>query len=310
MTTNAIEKVAQGLPVSVQVQSILYHNEPVAIERAVTSMARSAELAVRAGACSRVRVRLGDCSPVPIFSAGDIERLGNQIGSALELEYRFFDGNLGSARGHNCLAEQTDLDFVVIQNPDAVASPRLLERMIGCFKAARTGMVEAKQLPIEHPKEYDTTTGETLWASTACAMIPTFLLKQLGGFDADSFFLYCDDVDFSWMVRNAGYRVIFQPAAFVFHDKRLADDGGWPTSAAERYYSAEAAMILAYKWSRKDLAESICAYFKSNGADHERKAALEYERRRDAGLLPAQLDPKHKIGYFVDHLYSKHRYAL
>jgi GT2 family glycosyltransferase len=310
MTKSLVEQDAQRRQVSVQVQSILFNNEPLAIERALTSMARSADLAQREGVVSRVRVCLGDCSPAPVFSDGAVKLLREKFANAMDIEYRFFDANLGSAQGHNRLAEDADSDFLVIQNPDAVPSPRLLERMIECFKSIHVGMVEAKQLPIEHPKEYDHKTGETLWASTACAMIPVFLFKQLGGFDAESFFLYCDDVDFSWMVRNAGYMVVFQPAAFVMHDKRLSDEAGWQTSAAERYYSAEAAMILAYKWSREDLAESICSYFKENGADHEKKAAAEYERRRDENLLPAQLDSNHQIGYFVDNLYSKHRYAL
>ena len=33
-------------------------------------------------------------------------------------------------------------------------------------------------------------------------MIPLPLFRELGGFDADNFFLYCDDVDFSWLVRR------------------------------------------------------------------------------------------------------------
>jgi GT2 family glycosyltransferase len=314
MTTPISKSFIESLPVSVQVQSILYNGEPDSIERALTSIARSAELALRAGACSRVRVRLGDCSPCPVFDSAQITALQKRFAHSIELDYLFFDANLGSARGHNRLAAQDDFEpeFILIQNPDAVPSPRLIERMLGCFRTPHVGMVEAKQLPIEHPKEYDAQTGETLWASTACAMIPTSLFHQLGGFDADSFFLYCDDVDFSWLVLDAGYRVIFQPAAFVLHDKRLADDGSWPSSSTERYYSAEAAMILAHKWSRSDLAYSIYKHFKASSLDYEKKAAAEFRRRRKRGLLPKQRDAEHRIAYFDEstHLYSKHRYPL
>src|SRR5690606_12759794 len=115
------------------------------------------------------------------------------------------------------------------------------------------GLVEAKQIPIEHPKDFDPETGETSWASTACAMGPLEVFREIDGFDADSFFLYGDDVDFSWRVRLAGYKVIHQSSAFVFHDKRLSHEGRWMSSPAEQYYSAEATLLLTYKWSRSDL---------------------------------------------------------
>ncbi|MDR6481598.1 glycosyltransferase family 2 protein [Paraburkholderia terricola] len=295
---------------SVQVQSILYNNSLEAIERSLASMARSAELAIFAKACSKVQVYFGDSSPLPCIDEEKLEDLQKRFAPALEVKYQFFGENAGSARGHNRLAKEVETDFLLIQNPDVVVSPRLLEQLLAHFATPEVGMVEAKQLPIEHPKEYNPVTGETIWATTACAMIPVPLFERLGGFDAASFFLYCDDVDFSWLVRRAGYKVIFQPAAVVFHDKRLSDTGDWLPSAAEHYYSAEAAMILAYKWSREDLAEAICDHFTQHGSDHQKKAAKEFERRRNQNLLPEQLDPHHEIAYFSENLYSKHRYAL
>jgi GT2 family glycosyltransferase len=297
-------------PPSVQVQSILYNNTLSSIERSLASMARSAELAIFGKACSKVSVCYGDCSPVPCLTEEDLAELRARFSPALEIGYTFFDQNMGSAAGHNRLARDVEAEYLLIQNPDVVVSPRLLERLLEQFALPKVGMVEAKQLPIEHPKEYHPVTGETVWATTACAMIPVSLFEELGGFDSSSFFLYCDDVDFSWLVRRAGYKVIFQPAAVVFHDKRLSDQGGWLPSAAERYYSAEAAMILAYKWSREDLAEQIYTHFKDNGSEHEKKAAREFERRRAGGQMPEQLDPEHQIGFFSQYFYSKHRYPL
>ena len=115
------------------------------------------------------------------------------------------------------------------------------------------GIVEARQIPLEHPKKFDPVDGSTSWASGACMMIRAELLQQVGGFDGDSFFMYCDDVDFSWRARLAGYQVIHQPSARVFHDKRIQVDGRLVVSDAERYYSAEAALLMAWKYSRPDL---------------------------------------------------------
>jgi GT2 family glycosyltransferase len=297
-------------PPSVQVQSILYNNSAASIERSLESMARSADFAIFGNACSRVQVYLGDNSPLPCLNEDQLLKFKEKFAPALQIKYQFFNENTGTAAGHNRLAQDVDTDLLLIQNPDVIVSPRLLERLLEHYRLPEVGMVEAKQLPIEHPKEYNPHTGETIWASTACVMIPVTLFKQLGGFDSQSFFLYCDDVDFSWLVRQAGYKVIFKPAAVAFHDKRLSDTGAWQPSAAEYYYSAESAMILAYKWSREELAEEICEHFKLHGSEEQKKAAKEYERRRDLDLLPQQIDPDHEIGYFCENLYSDHRYTL
>jgi GT2 family glycosyltransferase len=297
-------------PVSVGVQSVLYLNEFDAIERATASLARSVELARFEGVCSRVSMLFGDSSPVPCLSEEDLKLLRTRYGHALDIRYDYFDGNLGSAKGHNRLAQGNDAELFLIRNPDVIVCPRLLELLIAMLRVPSVGMVEAKQLPVEHPKEYDTHTGETGWATTACAMFPADLFRKLGGFDADAFFLYCDDVDFSWLVRLAGYKVVFQPSAVVFHDKRLSNQGRWQPSAAERYYSAEAALMLAHKWSQPDLVKKHLEDFRKSGIADLQKAHDEFVRRKDAGTLPKTVDPLHKVGLFVNGLYAKHRYPL
>ena len=297
-------------PATVRVQSVLYGNDYKSVERAVLSLGRSAELAIEGGHLSRVEVAYGDSSPTPCLSDEQIGQLRALYPSALAVEYDFFSGNLGSARGHNRLASNAGTDFLLIQNPDVVVSPRLLETLLATFDSDTTGMAEAKQLPIEHPKDYDPSTGETSWATTACAMIPVPLFQRLGGFDADTFFLYCDDVDFSWLVRLAGYKVIFQPAAVVFHDKRLSNTGQWQPSDAERYYAAEAALMLAHKWSRSDIVKAILKDFGTNGNEFTLKAKSTFEQRQTEGKLPTPIDPTHDVGEFRNGFYAKHRYAL
>jgi hypothetical protein len=297
-------------PARVQVQSVLYNNEFASVQRAAASLARAAELAVFEGVCSSVTLKYGDGSTVSCITEDELAALSEAYRGTLTIEYMPFNANLGSARGHNRLAEAADADFFLIQNPDVVVFPRLLEMLLAPFDRPGVGMTEAKQLPIEHPKEYDVTTGETSWATTACAMIPAPLFRELDGFDADSFFLYCDDVDFSWRVRLAGYLVLFQPAAAVFHDKRLSTAGRWQASSAEHYYSAEAALFMAHKWSRHDLLEEHLSFFVKQGDDNQKKAAAKFEERRKAGTLPEPVDADHKIGQFIDNMYARHRFAL
>ena len=297
-------------PVSVQIQSILYHNELSDLERTLASLARTAELSIAKRLVSHFHLYWGDCSPGPCLSPKQVACLREKYASVFSFEYTFFGENLGSARGHNTLAKAASTDFLFICNPDVVSSPDLFEQLLRPFTRLGIGIVEGKQLPFEHPKDYDKITGETSWASTACALVPLSLFHSTNGFDADSFFLYCDDVDFSWRVRLAGYRVIHQPAALVFHDKRLSDGGAWQPSNAEHYYSAEAALFLAHKWSRPDLVDDILLDFKSSDSQSLRKAVKAFEQKRDNGDLPAPLDSAHEVGQFVGAFYAKHRFKL
>ena len=309
---SAPEGVAPGADthLTLQVQSVLYNSKQEDLLRALESVEQALAVLHRARPCHDRVVLWGDGSPGPCLDDATIAGWTERFAANFRLKYRFFGENLGTARGHNLLADEAEATHIVIQNPDVIPSPRTYERMIAALERKDAGFVEAKQLPIEHPKDYDVVTGDTSWASTACAMVRRDLFQRIGGFDADTFFLYCDDVDFSWRVREAGHRVIFEPSAFVFHDKRLSDEGAWQPTGAERYYSAEAALLLAHKWSRPDIADRIQRFFEAQG-DVDQKRALEaYRKRSEEGRLPAQRDPKHRIGVFVKGNYASHRYPL
>jgi GT2 family glycosyltransferase len=190
--------------------------------------------------------------------------------------------------------------------PDARALCRLLE----VLSDPAVGLAEAKQLPVEHPRDYDTSTGETSWGSGAFSLVRRAAFDAVGGFDEDTFFLYCDDVDLSWRLREAGHRVVAQPAAVVFHDKELSARGGWVPTEAERYFSAEAALLLAHKWSRDDVLEDTLTLLDASPDEVHRRATTEFRRRRDAGTLAPRRDAAHAVGQFVAGNYAPHRFAL
>jgi len=295
---------------SLRIQSILYGNAPHLVERALENLQRASELAVSAGAISGVQLALGDCSPEPVFSDARIAEIrAASLGFGIDiLDYRFFGENKGSAAGHNALLAEFDRDLVLILNPDTIVAPNIFIELVQPLRRGDVGMVEARQLPIEHPKDYDRQTGETGWATTACALVPKAVIDKVGGFDAETFFLYCDDVDFSWRVRLAGYKVIFHPPAVIFHDKRLSHEGGWMVGRAEEYYSAEAALMLAHKYGRPDLVEQFKAGMYAQGTELQKKAAAEYDLRAKEKRLPPVIEHAAKVAEFVDGYYAKHRY--
>lgn len=296
---------------TLRIQSILFHNETQAIERTLDCIQRAADLAIAQGCFSAVQVAYGDCSPAALFDDETIARLQAAHADYFSLDVTHFDANLGSAKGHNTLLQASEADYLLIMNPDVVLAPNaLIELARPLMSLAGVGMVEARQLPIEHPKAYNPVTGETSWATTACALIPASVFAQIGAFDNETFFLYCDDVDFSWRVRLAGLKVVYQPSATVFHDKRLSNDAGWLPSNAEKYYSAEAALLLPSKWSRPDIAERILKQYQGSGIEYLERAAAEYKKREAEGRLPHPLDADHRVAEFVGDMYTTHRFTI
>lgn len=290
------------------VQSVLYGNTAEDIVRAGLALANSIRWARQGGLIADWSLQLGDCSPDAVFRDAAIEPLRNAVeaeGGALT--YTPFGSNLGSAAGHNALAESSNSELMLILNPDVQASADTVS-VLAAAAIDDVGIVEARQIPLEHPKEYEKYTGDTSWASTACAMTTRAAFEAVDGFDSSTFFLYCDDVDYSWRLRLDGYRVIYEPAARVFHDKRLTITADWPASEAEVYYSAEGAILLAHKYSRPDLVATLIAGYRKEGGVAVLKAVGDYGERAKCGRLPKPIDSEHKVAHFIDGNYSMHRF--
>jgi hypothetical protein len=299
---------ANGL-LTIRIQSILYNTPLPNIMRALEYFDNAARVACESGIARQVTVAYGDCSPNAAFDREELEALLRQVAHLESIHYTRFGENLGHGGGQNRLFESATSDLLLIANPDVLAAPTLFIELVDALARANIGLVEARQLPIEHPKHYDPATGETSWASMACALMPAALFRELGGFDAETFFMYGDDVDFSWRVRLAGFKVIHQASAAVFHDKRLTNEGGSVASAVERYYSAEAGLLLPYKYSRRDLTDNYLEAFANSGDEYQLKAAKAVQLRLRAGPLPTPIDPDHTVAEFIDGGYGPTRFA-
>ena len=240
-----------------QIQSVIYGNQVDALVKAMKALQQAVKVYHRRVGDLQVRLIYGDSTPTPVLDEKTQKDIREMLKAEIEFEYKVFGFNSGTAKGHNLMAENTDADIMMIMNPDVILEPTCLCKLMEPLKLKEVGMVEARQTPLEHAKEYNTKTGETEWASTACTVFKTEVYNKINGFDAETFFLYCDDLDFSWRVRLAGYKIIYMPSAIVYHAKNLSLSGTWQPTSAEIYYSAEAAMILAYKWSNPERAEKL-----------------------------------------------------
>ncbi len=296
---------------TVRVQTVLYRPAPGDIERLLRGLQHSVEVLHQHAADVSVSMAFGDSSPKPNMSIEQVESYSDQM-KPLGIDfitYDYFGENLGSARGHNRLLTEFTEDFVLFLNPDAYLSPFALAELMLLSGDATAGIIEARQIPLEHPKSFDPDSGDTSWASTAGSLVRSEVIDVVEGFDADSFFLYCDDVDFSWRARLAGYRVVHQPTAQIFHDKRLTTYATMHVGDAEHYYAAEAALMLAWKYSRPDLAEKWALEMEESTMELQRDAAAEFRKRAAEGRLPAPLDPEGSVAQFMGTDFAKHRFS-
>jgi GT2 family glycosyltransferase len=83
---------------------------------------------------------------------------------------------------------------------------------------------------------------DVFMVSGAAMVVRREVFDQLGRLDPD-FFMFEDDLDFCWRARLAGYRVVVNPEAVVYHQGGASMIGGFPanarsiTSPLRRYYS-------------------------------------------------------------------------
>ncbi|WP_196483100.1 glycosyltransferase family 2 protein [Burkholderia stagnalis] len=126
--------------------------------------------------------------------------------------------NIGFGRGHNANLASGSADFFLVTNVDLTFDVRSIERVM-CAAIADDDTVagwEFRQKPYEHPKYYDPVTLETSWASSACMLFRRSALTTVGGYEP-RLFLYGEDVELSYRLRDRGYRLKYCPTAVCWH---------------------------------------------------------------------------------------------
>jgi hypothetical protein len=302
------EPDVSGGSLSLRVQTVLYEVAPSDVVRFAAGVSAACAYALGTGAIASAELAIGDSSPEPTARRAE-ELLAPGPHPFARVTYLHYGANLGSAGGQNRLFEDAAADAVLVTNPDTYASPHLVAELVAGLAEPDVGIVEARQLPLEHPKAHDPATGDVSWASGSCFLVRRAVLQAIGGFDADLFFLHGDDVDFSWRARLAGWRVVHRPSARVFHDKRLDDTGVIRAGERELEQSAMASVLLPWRYSRQDLALERLASLEAAPDELSRAVAAELRARVEAGGMPEPIDPEHRVGEFVGDDYALHRFS-
>jgi GT2 family glycosyltransferase len=294
---------------SLRVQVVLYLHHPGTARRVASSLAASVRVAKEQGVLGHAEIRFGDSSPTAFApaDADDLVAYAEEAGFD-SAGYTHFGANLGSAGGSNRLADGTETDFVLVLNPDTYASPGLLVGLLAGAEEPAVGAVDARQIPLEHPKRYDLETGDTSWASGACVLVRTTAFREVGGFDDDFFFLHCDDVDLSWRLRLAGWRVRHAPAAVVFHDKRIAEHGSIEPNDTEVYHSLRGRLLLARRYGRPDIEDETVGLVEIGGSAPQKRAVADFLQQDEEGRVPEPIADAFRVAEFIDGEYAEHRF--
>jgi N-acetylglucosaminyl-diphospho-decaprenol L-rhamnosyltransferase len=166
--------------------------------------------------------------------------------------------NLGYGAGANRGLLLVDNEFVLVCNPDvvvhagsvaalaaalegdpaaALAGPAIFQNDGRRYSSARRfptwgdAVGHAVLSPLSSRNRFSrryrmddlsaTATVRVDWVSGACFMARRSALVRLGGFD-ERYFMYVEDTDLCWRAAQAGFGVLYVPAATVSHDQGLS----------------------------------------------------------------------------------------
>lgn len=126
--------------------------------------------------------------------------------------------NIGFGQGHNSNLLKAKSNFFLVTNVDLEFESNTLVTLVETALADREQVAqwECRQKPYEHPKHYSPVTGDTLWCSSACTLFRTSALRKVGGYE-HRLFMYGEDVEISYRLRDHGYRLRYIPKATVWH---------------------------------------------------------------------------------------------
>lgn len=118
------------------------------------------------------------------------------------------------------------------------------------------------------------------FASGCCALIKRDVLEKIGLLDK-RYFMYLEDVDYSLRAKEAGFTVMYCPAAVVWHDN--AGSSGGAGSQLHLYYQERNRTLLAFlhgSWKDKLTALRLQAMNSLSGDTVRRRAVIDFYLKR------------------------------
>jgi len=218
--------------------------------------------------------------------------------------------NSGFSGGHNQGIAACDAPYHLVLNSDAVLKPGFLDailgvaeahpecgliapridyddgtRQISCFRfptpkselirGAASGpitrLLQSSDVPLDNPPD----PAQVEWASFACILLRDDMIRQIGPMD-EGYFLYFEDVEYSWRARRAGWRICLAPEACAVHFR----GGSGPVKASQAarkrlpaYYYASRTRVLYQMHGRAGLLMANLMWHLGRGVAQLRRLA-------------------------------------
>lgn len=305
MPSNAGSAGTEELPSKTEltVQSVLHRQDLPTALRALEALTRSLEAAQRRGLLGSTVLRFGECA------LGSIPQEIHSILSSIDahVDVRPLEPGLTPAAGNNELFRLLDTPLVLVVRADGIVAPDTIAALIA-RKDPGIGIVEARLLPLEHPKSYDPTTGETSWASSDCILTSSDVLDATGGYDPIELASPFHDIDLSWRARLSGYRVIFEPSARIFVDQRLDPAANPEPAPASGFGTTLSRLLLAHRYALPHVVRDLETELTRSRAEPHLRALREFRRLHTAGALPVRLAEAPSVATFSGEFYAEHRF--
>ena len=175
--------------------------------------------------------------------------------------------NLGFAGGNNVGIRYTikkdEYDYILLLNSDTAIKPNFLNELVEYYDDS-TGICAPIIFKYYEPKEMWSSGGklniftgtysniaikvkekqrETNFITGCCWLIKQEIFKKIGLLD-DAFFLYSEDVDFCYRLKQAGYKLKIIPSSSIFH--KISKTTG-VDSPLMFYYFHRSKLMFIYK---------------------------------------------------------------
>ena len=184
------------------------------------------------------------------------------------------DKNLGFAGGYNVgirFSLDHNPEYIFIVNNDVVLAPNVLSTLVNAFNHNKnTGVVSPIIYHHNKPNQLWSAGGkiskltldmvdnhgrgnvffdivERDFLSGCAMMLKVEVLKIVGLFDED-YYLYYEDYDLSFRIKQAGYKQLLVPQARIWH--KVSKTSGGEDNPIERYYMARSSILFYRKHAR------------------------------------------------------------
>ncbi len=161
-------------------------------------------------------------------------------------------GNLGYAGGHNKFFAETNAEFLMVLNPDAILQPGFIKNILAAFTDPRVACASGKMLKPDLTEQ-----GQRIIDGTGIIITPSRRARERGQLQIDrgqydrlpeifgvsgtaavyrksalaavkildqeyfdpDFFAYWEDLDLSWRLQLQGFQARYVPSAVVLHSR-------------------------------------------------------------------------------------------